>query len=132
MASPCRHNPATGCGSSAAAGTAWVGTTWVADASFGAEPIRSHSYTAPVGQSILYLMTGSAGGLNLGVGSVAGVLAGALLMGPLRGSDGEMLWQGLAVLGFAAGLVGGHRVWRPAAATVVTVVVGLLILGVLR
>lgn len=70
--------------------SAWIGTTWVSDASFGAEPIRSHSYTAPVGQSILYLMTGSGGGLNFGVGSVAGVLAGAMV-GSIR--RGHFRWE---------------------------------------
>lgn len=70
--------------------SAWVGTTWVSDLSFGAEPIRSHSFTAPVGQSILYLMTGSGGGVNFGVGSVAGVLAGAMV-GSIR--RGHFRWE---------------------------------------
>ena len=39
----------------------------------------SHSFTAPVGDMLLYLMTSSGGGLGFGIGSVAGVILGAVL-----------------------------------------------------
>jgi len=54
-----------------------------------------------------------------------GVLVGALVGG--RGALGGagLLWIALAACAFVAGLLGGHRAWRPAAATVV-VAIGVL------
>ncbi|MBY8977689.1 YeeE/YedE family protein [Rhodobacteraceae bacterium NNCM2] len=63
----------------------WVGTTWLAGASFAPVQVESHSFTAPLGETILYLMTASGGGLSFPVGSVCGVLAGSAL---------GALWQG--------------------------------------
>jgi PTS system mannose-specific IID component len=64
--------------------------------------------------------------------AMVGVLFGVLLVGPLAEAGDRGLWVGLSGLGFAMGLAGGHRVWRPAAAAVVAAVVGLLIMGVVR
>ena len=55
----------------------WVGSTWVATHGFSPQPIQSHTFSAPLGETILFLMTASGGGLSFGVGSVFGVLAGA-------------------------------------------------------
>lgn len=55
----------------------WAGTQWIANESFGAQDVRSFTFTAPIGESLLFLMTSSGGGLSFAVGSVAGVLAGA-------------------------------------------------------
>ncbi|MGB0927220.1 MAG: YeeE/YedE family protein [Pikeienuella sp.] len=68
----------------------WVGTSMIVEESF--EDIRatSHTFTAPVGESIFYLMTSSAGGLSFSIGSVAGVLLGALL-GSFR--KGHFQWE---------------------------------------
>ena len=46
--------------------------------SFDEIQVESHTFTAPIGDTILYLMTASGGGLNFAVGSVSGVIAGAL------------------------------------------------------
>ena len=58
---------------------AWAGTGWVASSGFDGLPVVSHGFTAALGDSLLYLMTSSGGGLSFAVGSVTGVLAGAYI-----------------------------------------------------
>ncbi len=85
-----RAAAATALAVAAAVCLGWLGTAALADATLGGAPVASHSFTAPVGESILYLMTAYGGGLSFGVGSIAGVALGALLSGPLfRG----MRWE---------------------------------------
>jgi hypothetical protein len=64
--------------------------------------------------------------------------AGALLLGALVGSllagDGGLAdagapWVALALAAFLAGLLVGHRAWRPAAATVVAAIALLTAVG---
>ncbi len=62
---------------------AWAGTTWIAEAEFGATPVVSHSFAGPLGETILWWMTASGTPITFAVGSVAGVWFGALL-GSLR------------------------------------------------
>ncbi|MHA6324968.1 YeeE/YedE family protein [Roseivivax sp. CAU 1753] len=62
---------------------AWVGTSWVAEAEFGATPVVSHSFAGPLGETILWFMSASGMPVTFAVGSVAGVWFGALL-GSLR------------------------------------------------
>jgi hypothetical protein len=69
----------TGLAGAVAGASGWIGTSMVAEVSFEDVRATSHTFTAPVGESIFYLMTSSAGGLTFGVGSVAGVLCGALI-----------------------------------------------------
>ena len=59
--------------------SAWAGTAWLAREGFAGLPVVSHTFSAPPGDAILWLMTASGGGLSFGVGSVAGVVAGAVL-----------------------------------------------------
>ncbi len=63
----------------------FAGTTWLNDASLGAVPVEGLSFTAPVGRTLIYLMTSTAGGVTFSVGSVAGVVLGALGGSLLRG-----------------------------------------------
>jgi uncharacterized membrane protein YedE/YeeE len=63
----------------------WAGTNWIAQTGFAPIPVESHTYSAPLGDSILYLMTASGNSLNFGVGSVVGVLAGAFIGSALKG-----------------------------------------------
>lgn len=63
----------------------WAGTSWVYAHSFGAEPVADHTFSAPVGETLIYLMTASGGGLSFGVGSVMGVIAGALVGSMIKG-----------------------------------------------
>ncbi|MCF6443690.1 YeeE/YedE family protein [Nereida sp. MMG025] len=63
----------------------WVGTHWIAQNGFSQTQTFSHTYTAPLGETILFLMTSSGGGLSFGVGSVIGVLAGAFAGSLIKG-----------------------------------------------
>ena len=63
----------------------WIGSTWVAETGFSATPVTSHTFAAPVGETMLYLMTSSGRSLSFGVGSVAGVLAGAFVGSLIKG-----------------------------------------------
>lgn len=63
----------------------WAGTHWVASNSF--EPVRvvSHTFSAPIGETMLYAMTASGNSLSFGVGSVVGVLVGAFIGSLIKG-----------------------------------------------
>ncbi|MGM0584878.1 MAG: YeeE/YedE thiosulfate transporter family protein [Pseudomonadota bacterium] len=68
----------------------WIGTSLVAARAFEPVAVASHSFTRPLGDSILWVMTASGGGLGFAVGSVGGVLAGAVL-GSLW--EGRFRWE---------------------------------------
>lgn len=63
----------------------WWGTAYVSDASLQALDVQSHSFTAPLGRSLVYAMTSSAGGITFSVGSVAGVIFGGFLGSAIKG-----------------------------------------------
>ncbi len=63
----------------------WGGTYWIFSNGFAPIPVESHTYSAPIGDTILYLMTSSGSNLNFGVGSVAGVLLGAFIGSLFKG-----------------------------------------------
>ncbi|MFP4274538.1 MAG: YeeE/YedE family protein [Paracoccaceae bacterium] len=63
----------------------WAGTSWVATSGFEALPVVSHSFSAPVGESILFAMTGSLRPVSFAVGSVAGVWTGAFIGSLIKG-----------------------------------------------
>ncbi|WP_298491656.1 YeeE/YedE family protein [uncultured Maritimibacter sp.] len=63
----------------------WGGTAWVAANGFDPIPVESHTFSAPLGDTILWLMTASGATVNFGVGSVAGVLAGAFVGSMIKG-----------------------------------------------
>jgi hypothetical protein len=73
----------------AAAGVAivsgWAGTQWVASTGFDATPVVSHTFSAPIGETVLYAMTSSGNSISFGTGSVIGVLLGALLGSLIKG-----------------------------------------------
>jgi hypothetical protein len=64
----------------------FAGTSWLSGASLGAVGVEGPSFTAPVGRTLIWLMTSTAGGITFSVGSVLGVMLGAL-----AGS----LWRGM-------------------------------------
>ncbi len=68
----------------------WVGTYWIATTGFEAEPIETHTFAAPIGDTIFYAMTASGNTLSFSVGSVVGVIIGAFL-GSL--SKGHFRWE---------------------------------------
>ena len=65
--------------------SAFWGTTRVADLTLGAVVVEGHTFTAPLGRTLLWLMTSSAGGISFSVGSVAGVLIGACAGSLMKG-----------------------------------------------
>ncbi len=68
----------------------WVGTTWIAETGFGNEPIETHTFAAPIGDTIYYAMTASGNELSFSVGSVVGVVIGATLG---SWSKGHFRWE---------------------------------------
>ncbi|NNF24294.1 MAG: YeeE/YedE family protein [Rhodobacteraceae bacterium] len=68
----------------------WAGTQHIAAHGFEAIGVASHTYSAPVGETILFVMTASGGGLSFGVGSVLGVVVGAVI-GSL--CKGQFRWE---------------------------------------
>lgn len=68
----------------------WVGTYWVAATGFEAEPIETHTFAAPIGDTIFYTMTASGNALSFSVGSVLGVVIGAALGSY---SKGHFRWE---------------------------------------
>jgi len=63
----------------------WAGTNWVAANGFDPVPVESHTFSAPLGDTIIYAMTSSGNNLNFGVGSVLGVLMGAFIGSLIKG-----------------------------------------------
>ena len=63
----------------------FAGLTWLADATLGAVQVEGPSFTVSTGRTLIWLMTSTAGGLSFSVGSVLGVLAGALAGSLWRG-----------------------------------------------
>ncbi|WP_299472169.1 YeeE/YedE family protein [uncultured Roseibium sp.] len=68
----------------------WVGTYWVAMTGFESEPVETHTFAAPIGDTIYYAMTASGNTLSFSVGSVVGVIIGAFL-GSF--SKGHFRWE---------------------------------------
>lgn len=65
--------------------SAWAGMQYVHDNGFGDLPVVSHTFSAPIGEAILYSMTASGQTLSFGIGSVAGVLVGAFFGSLIKG-----------------------------------------------
>lgn len=65
--------------------SAWAGTAWVARAGFEGLPVVSHTFSAPLGETMLYTMTASGSRVSFGIGSVVGVLAGAFIGSLIKG-----------------------------------------------
>ena len=68
----------------------WLGTFWIAHAGFGNEPIETHTFAAPIGDTIFYAMTASGTALSFSVGSVLGVVIGACIGSH---SKGHFRWE---------------------------------------
>lgn len=68
----------------------WAGSAWLSNLTFEAVPLTSHSFAAPIGDTLFFLMTSSATAPNFGVGSVAGVLIGAAIGSWIKG---QFRWE---------------------------------------
>lgn len=65
--------------------SAWGGMQYINAHGFDDLPLVSHTFSAPVGETILYGMTASGQSLSFGIGSVAGVWIGAFLGSLIKG-----------------------------------------------
>ena len=65
--------------------SAWAGTAYVANTGFEGTSVTSHTFSAPIGETILFAMLSSGLGLSFGVGSVAGVWLGAFIGSLIKG-----------------------------------------------
>ena len=64
----------------------WAGTQWIATNGFDGIGPASHTFSAPLGEAMLWGMTASAGQqLSFGIGSVAGVWCGAFAGSLIKG-----------------------------------------------
>ena len=70
--------------------TGWWATTQISHASFEIVSVESHTFTAPLGETVLFAMTSSGAGLTFSIGSVLGVVAGAAV-GSI--SKGHFRWE---------------------------------------
>jgi uncharacterized membrane protein YedE/YeeE len=65
--------------------SAWAGMQFVHDTGFEDLAVVSHTFSAPVGEAIMYGMTASGQTLSFGLGSVAGVWIGAFMGSLIKG-----------------------------------------------
>lgn len=74
-------------GVAAGLSVAWcfLGTSWLAADTLGEVAVEGPSFTAPVGRTLIFLMTSTAGGITFSVGSVIGVMAGSFIGSLIRG-----------------------------------------------
>lgn len=63
----------------------WAGTQWIANTGFDGTPVVSHTFSAPIGETILYAMTSSGNTISFGTGSVGGVVIGAFVGSLIKG-----------------------------------------------
>lgn len=63
----------------------WAGMQYIQDTGFADLPIVGHTFSAPLGEAMLYGMTSSARTLSFGIGSVAGVWVGAFIGSLIKG-----------------------------------------------
>ncbi len=65
--------------------SAWAGMHYVHETGFEELPVISHTFSAPIGEVIIYGMTASGQTLSFGIGSVAGVWLGAFFGSLIKG-----------------------------------------------
>ena len=63
----------------------WLGTSWIARSAYEPIAVQSFTFVAPVGETILYAMYGSAISMKFGIGAVIGVLIGAFFGSLIKG-----------------------------------------------
>ncbi|PCJ04709.1 MAG: YeeE/YedE family protein [Rhodobacteraceae bacterium] len=63
----------------------WAGSYYIHQTGFDALPVVTHSFSAPMGETIQWTMTGSLRPVSFAVGSVAGVLGGAFVGSMIKG-----------------------------------------------
>jgi len=69
----------------------WIATAHIGADPFDPKPLASHTYTVPLGQTLIYIMTMSSTTLTFGIGATLGVVAGAFIGALIRR---EFRWEG--------------------------------------
>lgn len=95
-------------------------SAWLVDHTFGAGRVQGHTFSAPLGESVIYWMTSSAGSMTFATGSVTGVVTGAFIGSLFKG---HFRWEacedprelkrqliGAVLMGFGAALALGCTV----------------------
>jgi uncharacterized membrane protein YedE/YeeE len=65
--------------------SAFWGTSILHETSFDAIAVQGHTFTGPIGRTLLFLLTSSGGGIGFSVGSVSGVIFGAFIGSMIKG-----------------------------------------------
>lgn len=63
----------------------WISTGSIAADEFDPYPLESYTFSAPLGETIIYVMTMSGASLKFGIGAVAGVVVGAAITSLFQG-----------------------------------------------
>jgi hypothetical protein len=69
----------------------WWATGWLGADPFQPQPIGSHTYSVPLGQTLIYFMTMSSTPVSFGVGATLGVIAGSFAGAMIKR---EFRWEG--------------------------------------
>lgn len=69
----------------------WIATSSIGADPFDPQPLASHTYSVPLGQTIIYIMTMSSATLTFGIGGTIGVVGGAFVGALIRR---EFRWEG--------------------------------------
>lgn len=68
----------------------WYATGQLATDSFSPYPLESYTFSAPLGDTLIYLMTMTGASLKFGIGSTLGVIVGALITSLI---NGDFRWE---------------------------------------
>ncbi len=71
--------------------TGWIATAQLSGDAFDPRPLASHTFSVPLGQTIIYFMTMSSATLTFGIGGTLGVVFGAFVGALIRR---EFRWEG--------------------------------------
>lgn len=95
-------------------------SAWLVEYTLGAGTVQGHTFSSPLGESVIYWMTSSAGSMTFATGSVTGVVAGAFAGSLFKG---HFRWEacedprelkrqlmGAVLMGFGAALAMGCTV----------------------
>lgn len=69
----------------------WIATSYIGADPFDPKPLASHTFSVPLGQTIIYIMTMSSATLTFGIGGTIGVVIGAFAGALIRR---EFRWEG--------------------------------------
>ncbi len=69
----------------------WLATGWLGADNFDPQPLASHTFSLPLGQTLIYAMTMTTSTISFAIGSTVGVVVGAFL-GALQRQ--EFRWEG--------------------------------------